>query len=70
MNVTQIAPETLIVTRDGHLDDDYYEMVYEQKRREALHAVGHELVNHVLNTPKLVGHGVLSIITILAEQAN
>ena len=33
-------PEALIVTRNGYIDDEYYDAIYAAKRREALHHAG------------------------------
>lgn len=64
-------PETLIVTRDGYLDQEYYDMVYEWKRKEALHAAGRDILHFVtIDAPTLIGKGILSTLTFLAEHAD
>lgn len=37
-------PETLIVIRDGQLDDEYYNAIYAERRREVLQAAGTKVV--------------------------
>lgn len=63
-------PETIIVVRDGELDDEYYEQVYEDKRREALAAVRKQLIRDLLGVPAKLGRGVLYAMAHIAEQAN
>lgn len=68
MNVTQTNPETLVVCRDGQLDDQYYEAIYAEKRRAALHAAGREVLDHLQNVPKMIGSGIVYLLTPNAEQ--
>lgn len=69
MNVTQ-KPETLIVLRDGELDEEYYEMIYEQKRREALAVAKAELIANLTSVPAKLGRAVVYLFVHIAEQAN
>lgn len=71
MNLEQTTnPETLIVIRDGQLDLDYYESVYEAKRRAALKLAKTELIAGICSTPARVGRAVVYLFAHIAEQAN
>jgi hypothetical protein len=63
-------PESLIVMSGGELDDAYYDAIYAEKRREALRQVKTEAVNHLQQVPARIGHGVLNVLSHIAEQAN
>lgn len=58
MNITQKS-ETLLITRDGKIDDEYYTQIYAEKRREALHAAGREILHIAASAPRIVGKGIL-----------
>lgn len=68
--MTTQTPESLIVTRDGQLDDEYYDMVYEQKRREALEATKQELIQGLIGAPAKMGRAAVYLFSKMAEQAN
>lgn len=70
MNLEQTNPESLIVLRDGEIDDEYYDQVYELKRHEALDSVKRELLHRLLGIPAKLGQGVLYAMAHIAEQAN
>lgn len=71
MNVTQtVHPESIIVLRDGQLDDEYYDQVYEDKRREALEATKQELIQGLIGVPAKMGRAVVYLFSKMAEQAN
>lgn len=71
MNLTQIQPEALIVTRDGQLDDDYYDMVYEDKRHNALVATRKQLISSVfIGTPRILGRGLMFVLKDAVGQGN
>lgn len=57
-------PETLVVTRDGEIDDQYYDTVYAERRQEALCAAGREAVK-LVTTP--VRNFSLNILDLLRE---
>lgn len=63
-------PEALIVTRNGYLDDEYYDAVYAAKRHAALHHAGQELVHAVLTTPAVIGKGIVYLLTTNAQHVN
>lgn len=63
-------PEALIVTRNGYLDDEYYDAIYAAKRREALQHAGHELVEAVLATPSIIGRGIVYLLSTNAQHVN
>lgn len=69
MNLNQ-HPETLLVCRDGYIDDDYYNAVYAWKRKEALKTMGREVVHLAAQAPAFLGKGLLNALIIVAEQAN
>lgn len=56
---TEFDPVTFAVFRDGEIDDEYYDAIYAEKRREALHEAGRELVGHVLRAPVVIGKGLV-----------
>lgn len=69
MNLTQ-KPETLLVTRDGQLDEEYYSEIYAERRREALQAAGKEVLHIAIKTPIVVGKGIVYLFAHGLEQAN
>lgn len=58
-------PEQLVVTRDGCLDDEYYDSVYADRRREA----GRAVIRNMLSVPLTVGRNILSLLSEYSEQA-
>jgi hypothetical protein len=56
-------PETLLVLRDGQVDDSYYEAIYSEKRREALRTVGKEALHLAVRAPLVVGKGIVYLLT-------
>lgn len=58
MNVTQ-TPETLVVTRDGHLDKAYYRQINMEHRKEALKTASVEAGKLALRSPLLIGKGIV-----------
>jgi hypothetical protein len=69
MNLTQ-TPENLIVIRDGQLDQEYYDQVWEEKRRAALDQAKRELIRNLCGVPAKLGRGILTVMSHIAEQAN
>lgn len=69
MEQQTLNPESIIVTRDGHLDDEYYDMVYQEKRREALEAVRKQLIQDLIGAPAKLGRAVVYLFE-QAAQAN
>lgn len=62
MNATY-KPESLVVLRDGHIDDEYYDEIYQDRRRQALHAAGRNLVHLVARSPLEIGKGMIWLMT-------
>jgi hypothetical protein len=56
-------PETLLVLRDGHIDDGYYETIYSEKRREALRTVAREAIHVAVRAPFVIGKGIVYLLT-------
>lgn len=56
-------PEAILVTRNGQIDDEYYDAIYAEKRRQALAVVGRDVLQHVLQVPGLVGRGAVWLVT-------
>ncbi len=54
-----------IVTRDGQLDDEYYDNIYLERKREILHQTVHRAVHNVIDLPGIVGKNIVGLI---AEQ--
>lgn len=63
MNETY-KPETLLVRRDGEIDDGYYDAIYQERKREVLSAAGQQVLaamgrpvrNFRLNMLDLLSH--------------
>lgn len=71
MKTTQtFQPETIVVTVDNQLDYEYYDSVYEDKRKEALAAVREDLINQLCSVPARMGRAVVYLMQHVAEQAN
>lgn len=51
-------PQTLVVTRNGFIDDEYYDAIYVQKRKEALHEASKQLVADTLHVSRAVTLGL------------
>lgn len=63
MSEIQKHPETLLVTRDGFIDDEYYDAIYAEKRREALRTAGREAVLDALHVTATIGKGIGHLLT-------
>jgi hypothetical protein len=61
MNVTY-KPEALLVKRDGEIDHEYYEAIYAEKRRVALHNVGNRAVELVTLPVRNLGSNILDLV--------
>lgn len=73
MKTTQtepFQPESVVVLRDGQLDMEYYDQVYEDKRKAALREVREDLINQLCGVPARMGRAVVYLMQHVAEQAN
>lgn len=61
-----MKPETLLVLRDGLIDDEYYEVVYQRKRQEALHAIPTAIFSNLIKSGNVIYHKVLD--SMLSEE--
>jgi hypothetical protein len=66
-NIQTVQPETLLVLRDGELDDEYYDAVYKQKRIEALKQCREELIVSLIGLPAKVGRAVVVVAQHMVE---
>lgn len=55
--------QTLVVTRNGSLDQEYYAVERSEQVREALVAFGHEVVTKMLQAPVVIGKGTVWLFT-------
>lgn len=56
-------PALLLVTRDNHIDDEYYQNVYIERRKAALREAGRALVRDVVSGSMNVGKCVVWLFT-------
>lgn len=59
--------QTLIVTRDGHLDEEWIADLEALDRRAAIKQAGQTLLNKLTNLPNRVGEITLNMQTIIEE---
>jgi hypothetical protein len=69
LEIKTIDPALLEVTRDGELDGSYYDAVYAEKRREALHAAGREALQYLRDVPEKFVDGLWVVIDHVAEES-
>ncbi len=55
--------QTLVVTRNGMLDDEHYDALYAERRREALKEAGHVAVGALAHGILRLGKGVVWLMT-------
>jgi hypothetical protein len=53
----------IIVTRDDHIDEEYYDNLYIEQRRAAVRAAGHEAVVMSVNVAHKAARGLLYLLT-------
>lgn len=73
MNITQeqtFQPESIVVTVDNQLDYEYYDSVYEDKRKAALRDVREDLIAGLCGVPARMGRAVVYLMNHVAETAN
>lgn len=59
MNTNTFHPESILVLRDGRIDDEYYDVIYEEKRRQALRMGVREAIHSMVCLPIKLGRGVV-----------
>lgn len=60
MNEKQID---IIVTRNGFIDDEHYDNIYAEKRRQALEQAGKQLVQSMCTAGRNIGRAALYVLT-------
>lgn len=53
------SKQALLVTRDGEIDDEYYDQAYREIRREALRMAGKDFIHNLVKGSNIIYHKAL-----------
>lgn len=53
----------IIVTRDDHIDQDYYDALYAAHRREVIHQAGKQVLQGLGNAARNIGKAAVYVMT-------